>query len=147
MTDQEFDSLDPVEQAKLTTQGAAHYLVMAEVCYYRREIQAQRDRSSRSILRAEAAKLSAQDFCDDLVGSTMSLCDLGEEEFVSELLANVARKVGRERSRIAIAELVAGRRVPDIPAASELAMPEQWAAEPLLDPTTRFVSLRSPSLN
>ena len=114
---------------------SARRLVVAEVSFFRRELDARRLRRRRAILRSAMALAAAQDFGDELVHDLVVLDQLGLSARGCEILADACRKIGRGRNALALGEVYSGRRVPEVPCACELAMPDRWegAARPGLN--------------
>jgi hypothetical protein len=101
----------------------AEWLAKAELAYYRRSLKVRRTRKPADALRADFARLWAIRFAEGLSDDLADLFEVGLSYQGVVLVEAAALKVENGRARLAAAERLAGRFVPNIPTAAGAAAP------------------------
>jgi hypothetical protein len=114
-------TLPPVDRNAVVAlaESTARLYLIAEVSYYRRELDARRLGGDRLVARVAQARDLAQDFGEMLCFNAVQLDRVGLSALGRSLLDETFRKLCRGRKALALGEYYSGRKAPEIPFAYE----------------------------
>jgi hypothetical protein len=110
--DQRSELIEEMEQM-------THQLYIAEMCWYKRQLDAIRIKGDRSIIRAEKARKAARELRECINWNMVVMDQAGMDAIGKDILTRCFIKIQEWRAIQAAAEGCAGRLAPHIPWASE----------------------------